>query len=268
MKPRRNKKLRITKKKKSRSTEKKGVSQKGGTIINVYSGNSSYNENLYVRESHNCYTYFLNLKNNESVKLCKRDYSKHNMCKRAQPGYFKGYPMLNKNDYNCPTMMKRTIDDNPTIKKTSSQGKCSSNYYKGALVVAPGRDYHYYRLNDDNVWTHKPGYKPSTDLDSDKNKIFDPEKANRNYGGTLNYKDFCGFMCVPKDDEIKHMAHYDDYKNNPNNNKNITVKNMKNMKNMKNFKSFKNFKNFKNYKNYKNYKNFSNFKKFKTLNNN
>jgi len=73
-------------------------------------------------------------------------------------------------------------------------------------VVAPGRDYHYYRKNDDNIWTHKPGYKPSTNLDSNNNFIFNPRKANRDYGGTLNYKNFCGYLCVPRDERIKRMA--------------------------------------------------------------
>ena len=69
-----------------KNNNKRKHTQKGGKIIDVYSDNSSYNDNLYVRESHNCYTYFLNLKNDESVKMCKKAYSKHYMCRRAQPG--------------------------------------------------------------------------------------------------------------------------------------------------------------------------------------
>lgn len=242
-----------TRKRQKKKTQKK-YNQKGGAIVPILSDNSSYNDNLYVRESHNCYTYFLNLKSDDSVKLCKNDYSKYNMCRRAQPGYFKGYPKLNKNDYKCPIMMRRTLDDNPNISKTTQKKSCPSNYYKGALVVAPGRDYHYYRLNDDNVWTHKPGYKPSTHLDANNNIIIDPKKANRNYGGTLNYKDFCGFMCVPKDSDLKRMSHYDEDKNNPNNRKNSTIKN-------NNYRNYKRFKNFKNYKDYRNFKNFKTMKK-------
>jgi len=44
----------------------------------------------------------------------------------------------------------------------------------------------------------KPGYKPSTYLDNDQKPIYDPELANRDSGGTLNYKDFCGYLCVPR----------------------------------------------------------------------
>lgn len=170
----------------------------------------SYNDNLFVRESHNCYTYFLNLKSKSALNLCKKDFSKNNMCRRAQPGYLSGHPTLNKNDYQCPVIMKRTLHDNPNIYKVDSiKDKCDPRFYKGALVVAPGRDYHYYRLDDDNngFWSHKPGYKPSTIRDAKNNLILDPKIANRDYGDTLNYKNFCGYLCVPRSGEYKSMAH-------------------------------------------------------------
>ena len=174
----------------------------------ISSNNTSYNDNLFVRESHNCYTYFLNLKNKDAVELCKGDFKKHNMCRRAQPGYLSGYPNLSEKDYKCPTIMKRTLSDNPNIKKVNSiKDTCPAGYYKGAVVVAPGRDYHYYRLNDDGFWSHKPGYKPTTIYDSNNNIIKDPKLAARDYGGTLNYKDFCGYTCVPRNSTKKQMAH-------------------------------------------------------------
>jgi hypothetical protein len=170
----------------------------------------SFDDNLFVRESHNCYTYFLNLKSKSALELCKKDFNKHNMCRRAQPGYLSGHPTLTKSDYKCPVIMKRTLDDNPNIYKLNSiKDTCDPRFYKGALVVAPGRDYHYYRLDDDNngFWSHKPGYKPSTMRDSDNNLILDPKIAKRDYGDTLNYKDFCGYLCVPRSGQHKSMAH-------------------------------------------------------------
>ena len=172
----------------------------------IHSDNSSFNDNPYVRESHNCYMYFLNKKNDEVVQLCKTDYPKHKLCRRAQPGYVSGYPILNKTDYKCPKIMKRTLADNPNIYKTSENKKCIPSHYKGALVVAPNRDYHYYRENDDGKWSHKPGYKPSTFFDSNNNYIKNPRKAARDYGGTLHYKDFCGYLCVPRDERQKRIA--------------------------------------------------------------
>jgi len=178
------------------------------TNSNIYSDNNSFNSNPYVRESHNCYMYFLNKKNHDVVEMCKKDYPKHKLCRRAQPGYVSGFPLLKKSDYKCPKIMKRTLADNPNIYKTKENMTCLSPYYKGALVVAPNRDYHYYRQNDDGQWTHKPGYKPSTRLDSKNNIIVNPRKAKRDYGGTLNYKHFCGYLCVPRDENIKRMSHW------------------------------------------------------------
>lgn len=174
--------------------------------MSIHSRDFSYNKNLYLRESHNCYNYFLNLKSVVAYENCKNsDYKKKNYCRRPQPGYAAGMSQLQKEDYNCKTMMNRTLKDNPKIKVVNKTHKCHNDYYKGALVVAPGRDFHYYRLNDDGVWTHKPGYKPSTNLDASNKLINDPEKANRDYGGTLNYKDFCGYVCIPRDRNKKRM---------------------------------------------------------------
>lgn len=176
----------------------------------ILSKNTSFDDNLFVRESHNCYTYFLNLKSQKAVDLCKDDFGKYNMCRRAQPGYLSGHPMLQDKDYNCPEIMKRTLDDNPEIYQVKSiKDKCDPDFYKGALVVAPGRDYHYYRQDDDNYgyWSHKPGYKPSTIRDSNNNLIDDPQTAAKDYGDTLNYKDFCGYLCVPRSGQRKAMAH-------------------------------------------------------------
>lgn len=189
---------------------------------------NSFNTNKYVRESHNCYTYFLNKKNQEAVDKCKHDLGTHNICRRSQPGYYSGHEPLNQRDYRCDVMMQRTLDDNQNIFKISNEDSkkpCPPGYYKGALVVAPGRDYHYYRQDDDlnGKWSHKPGYKSSTDKDSNGNVIYDPKDAARDYGGTLNYKDFCGYMCVPRNNKKKFMAHKDSklqYKNRTENHRN------------------------------------------------
>jgi hypothetical protein len=172
----------------------------------ILATNSSFNTKPYLRESHNCYSYLLNLKSQEAEVLCEKEYKNLNYCRRSQPGYAAGYPPLNKSQLTCPEVMKRTLADNPNIRRISKQDRCSVDSYKGALVVDPGSDYHYYRLNDEGYWTHKPGYKPSTKYDASGNMITDPEKANRNYG-KLNYKDFCGYFCVPRKSTKKRMYH-------------------------------------------------------------
>ena len=175
----------------------------------ISSKNNSYNTNKYVRESHNCYSFFLNLKSKEAFSVCKDELNNQDYCRRSQPGYASGYPRLKTEDFKCPAIMQRTLDDNKHVHRVKKNQQCPADYYKGALVVAPGRDYHYYRQNDDTkYWDHKPGYKPVQHVDSNNNIITDPESAARNYGGTLNYKDFCGFLCVPRDPNKKHMTMY------------------------------------------------------------
>jgi len=64
------------------------------------------------------------------------------------------------------------------------------------MTVAPGVDYHWYRLDKANgKWTHKPGGTQATDKDASNNLITNPLLANRNYGG-LNYTDNGGFYCT------------------------------------------------------------------------
>ena len=175
------------------------------TIIS--SNNRSYNLNKYIRESHNCYSFFLNLKSKKATDTCKEELPNQDYCRRSQPGYASGHPRLKTEDFSCPIILQRTLDDNKNIFKTTKTATCPADYYKGALVVAPRRDYHYYRQNDDTkYWDHKPGYKPVQHVDSNNNIITDPEMAARDYGGTLNYTDFCSFLCVPRDPNKKQMT--------------------------------------------------------------
>ena len=166
----------------------------------------SYDIDTYTRESHNCYSYLLNLKSKAAKKLCVKELKYNDLCRRSQPGYAAGFPSLKTKDFKCPAIVKRTLADNPNIKPADINTKCDIDSYKGALVVDPGTDYHYYRLNDEGYWTHKPGYKPSTAYDASGNLIHNPEKANRNYG-RLNYKNFCGYFCVPRQPTRKRMYH-------------------------------------------------------------
>lgn len=63
-----------------------------------------------------------------------------------------------------------------------------------ALVVAPGYDYHWYRLGNDGTWSHKQGGTPASNRDNSGNLITDPRTANRG-----PYTDFCGFFMLWSD---------------------------------------------------------------------
>ena len=175
--------------------------------LKVSALDKSYDIDTHTRESHNCYSYLLNLKSKAAKKLCEKELKDNDLCRRSQPGYAAGFPSLKTKDFKCPEIVKRTLSDNPKIKKSTFTRACPKDTYKGAIVVAPVRDYHYYRLNDEGYWTHKPGWKPSTAYDAKNNLIKNPEIASRNYG-ELNYSDFCGYVCVPRDPSQKRMTLY------------------------------------------------------------
>jgi hypothetical protein len=71
---------------------------------------------------------------------------------------------------------------------------CRECCHKVALVIAPGpgfQDFHWYRLDRDGRWSHKPGGTEATNLDSSGSLITDPRTADRG-----PYTIFCGCFCV------------------------------------------------------------------------
>ena len=41
-----------------------------------------------------------------------------------------------------------------------------------------GFDFHWYRLDNNRRWSHKPGQARVTDLDDSRNRIIDPRRAD------------------------------------------------------------------------------------------
>lgn len=98
-------------------------------------------------------------------------------------------------------------DPNNKIVNVDNDFKCPRGYYKGALVSAPGRSYHFYRKDRESkdnplkVWSHKDGSNKPKKYDASKvNDIIDPLTANRDYNN-INYSDMCGYFCIPKNKE-------------------------------------------------------------------
>ena len=58
-----------------------------------------------------------------------------------------------------------------------------------ALAIWPGVDYHFYRLDDNMLWSHKPGKTPAKNTDNSGNLIVDPLTADRG-----NYVIFAGYL--------------------------------------------------------------------------
>ena len=55
-------------------------------------------------------------------------------------------------------------------------------------------DFHWYRLDDNRKWTHKPGSTPITNLDSNKVEINDPRTA------AMGWYHFVCFMTTDRND--------------------------------------------------------------------
>lgn len=142
-----------------------------------------------LRDGNNCYAYAF-----DNIKLRN---------KKPQPGN------ENPEIYECSSLLKAISKDlidykNPSktyqLLKGTFSDPCPNGYHKIYLVLSDS-DYHFYRLDDDGKWSHKPGNFTVSRLDSKNNEITDPSKADHNYGEDLNYNRSCGFLCVPKIDE-------------------------------------------------------------------
>lgn len=187
---------------------------------------TKWNNDNYVNGSHNCYSYFLNENPSQALtikcqEICEDDKDcpdSTNECQDLipQPGdssliEINGSPDMKTRKYTCPTMIKKLKADNPDIKHINFTMKCPSNYYKGAMVVDYLNTFHFYRLNGDGRWSHKPGITEVKTIDALGKEIVIPHFAARNYkrdgNSHINYTDFCGYFCIPKDNEkAKYMA--------------------------------------------------------------
>jgi len=158
-----------------------------------------------VRRCHNCYSYAMHVYDPKGEELCK----KYGNCRNFfhQPGAKTGHRnALNKEERrSCPVVEKLMMGDIPEVTKSSFAEKCSTGMSKVAAVVDKGVDYHWYRQDRDGYWSHKDGSNKVKTFDAVKNPIFNPELASRDYrwqGSNLNYEDFCGFYCVPRNHPV------------------------------------------------------------------
>jgi hypothetical protein len=129
-----------------------------------------------MQKTNNCYNYATDIPNSTF----------------AQPGQASGVPVLTE---DCPKRGAGAMADRLTANPTGTP--CSGCCHLVALVIRPGTpatsDFHWYRLDADGTWSHKPGRTPARNTDDSGNIITDPRTANRGA-----YSDFCGFFCVCK----------------------------------------------------------------------
>ena len=188
-----------------------------------------WNKNKYVRKSHNCYSYALNIIDNELAGRCKRIIkkakktrkkhengngtknnrtNKNKKRKKGDCGVLKPQPgaysktIRDRGKYNCKKVTFRMIKDNPVMKPIAKGVPCPINYYLIAMACIPdGSDYHFYRQDASGLWSHKNGGNVARNTDESGNLIHDPEKADRG-----RYSVFCGFYTLPNDSQFKRMS--------------------------------------------------------------
>jgi hypothetical protein len=135
---------------------------------------AGWNDGSSIQFNNNCYNYACDIRTNTF----------------AQPGRATG------NQYqsiDCPQVGAGAVSDG-LVQVDSDKGcGCSECRHRVALVIWPGEDFHWYRLDRSGRWSHKPGGTEATDLDNSGNPITDPRTADRG-----PYTVFCGFYCVKK----------------------------------------------------------------------
>ena len=130
-----------------------------------------------IRVKNNCYSYAL-------------DFIECDIFGGLNPGYTEdkiSIPIerLNLNDVLELALRNQRIKK-PTLLNKLGFGK--RGYYPVYLVIDEGIDYHWYRQDNDGLWSHKRGITEVLNYDGSNRIIVNPKRANHNYG-TANYND-------------------------------------------------------------------------------
>jgi len=143
-----------------------------------------WNNNKNIKNNNNCYSYSVNNKNHKFGK--------------PQPGYFARFNHIQNNQYKCAYFFKRILNDIPSVYLTSFKQKCKKGFHKAFFAIDSNKnehDYHFYRQDTNQLWSHKPGTTNVINYDANYKIIKNPYSANRNYN-TYNYDKPCFFFCV------------------------------------------------------------------------
>jgi hypothetical protein len=143
-----------------------------------------WNDNKNIKNNNNCYSYAVNYKNKKYGK--------------PQPGYFAKFNHIQNKQYKCVSFFKRILNDIPSVYLTSFKQKCKKGFHKAFFAIDSNKnehDYHFYRQDNNQLWSHKPGTTNVINYDADYKIIKNPYNANRNYT-TYNYDKPCFFFCV------------------------------------------------------------------------
>ncbi|MFB9429505.1 hypothetical protein [Streptoalloteichus tenebrarius] len=123
-------------------------------------------------EKNNCYNYAAN----------------HASDTFAQPGRLCGQQYTS---FDCDNVREAAVCDG--LRKD-----CVDKARKVALVIWPGKDFHWYGYHSNDFWGHKAGKTKARNTD-EKGKVIDnPETCDRG-----PYTSFCGYLWVPQGQKVK-----------------------------------------------------------------
>ncbi len=131
-----------------------------------------WNSKPSLKSNNNCYNYSTNRITNDF----------------AQPGD------ASNNIYTeltCDDVQKSAASDLGLEPTTFFEFTTANDFTLIALVMEPGEDFHWYRRDKDNMWSHKAGTTAATTLDNKRHPIKSPETADRG-----PYKEFCGYFKI------------------------------------------------------------------------
>jgi hypothetical protein len=155
---------------------------------------NKWNTNQYIKKSHNCYAYALNLIDSKQTSNCKKMNKSKRICPRPQPGDYAGYKdKFNSKRVTCKRIDERMLKDNPSIRKLKKNQTCPIGFYKIMLYVAKdGSDYHFFRQDNTGLWSYKDGWRLATNHDFKGKIIHTPISADKG-----KYTVLCGTYAVP-----------------------------------------------------------------------
>ena len=149
----------------------------------------SYNPSIWneksVKPYHNCYAYSL-------------DVTSKSFSSKPQPGYYYGLEHMNDDEIkSCKSLFNRVKADFPDSYITTYHQPCRAKYSKiyAAIDDSNNPDYHFYRLDSNGTWSHKPGATEVQKTDYDGKIIIRPDKAHRK-SDSHYYNQSCGYMCI------------------------------------------------------------------------
>jgi hypothetical protein len=151
-----------------------------------------WNDHGVIEYTTNCYAYALDLQKNPITGENFPEFGSGGFA--LQPGQLAGKTLTT---LDPSTIVQYAEQDaaasSRTFKESGKNTPVAPGNWKVALAIAPDVDYHFYRQNDDNTWSHKRGNLPATNLDFSGYVITNPENADRDI-----YTEFIGYYEVGK----------------------------------------------------------------------